>query len=113
MNTALARDAQQSVSSRPAKRRTARLSKLWLPLAWLAIVGLAALTADWLPIPPPNEMDFSATEQGPGRVHLLGTDLDGRDLLSRLAHGARVSLIVSLVGPAIGLLGGTLFGLLS
>jgi peptide/nickel transport system permease protein len=107
-----ARPPTPAANRSPARRWAAR-SRLWLPVAWVAIVCLAALTADWLPIPPPNEMDFAATEQGPSRAHLLGTDLDGRDLLSRLAHGARVSLIVSLAGPAIGLLGGTLFGLLA
>ncbi|HMO48482.1 MAG TPA: ABC transporter permease [Rubrivivax sp.] len=84
-----------------------------LPLLWLALVLVCAFGAGLLPFPPPDEMDFAAAEKGPSAAHWLGTDLDGRDLLSRLAHGARISLIVSLVAPLIGLLIGTVLGLLS
>ena len=95
-----------------ATRRLPTL-RVVLPILWLSIVATLALTIQWLPIPAPDEMDFMATEQGPGRAHLLGTDLDGRDLLSRLAYGARVSLTVSLGAPLIGLLVGTLLGLVT
>ena len=87
--------------------------RLALPLAWLALVFTCAFGASWLPLHSPSAMDFSAVEQGPGLVHPLGTDLDGRDLLSRLAHGARISLTVSLIAPCIGLVLGTVLGLLS
>lgn len=87
--------------------------RLALPLAWLALVFTCAFGASWLPLHSPSAMDFSAVEQGPGLVHPLGTDLDGRDLLSRLAHGARISLTVSLIAPFIGLAIGTVLGLLS
>lgn len=86
---------------------------LGLPSAWLLVVLALAVTADWLPIPSPTDMDFAAAEQGPSAVHLLGADLDGRDILSRLAHGARVSLTVSLVAPVIGLVFGSALGLLA
>jgi peptide/nickel transport system permease protein len=46
-------------------------------------------------------------------VHLLGADVDGRDILSRLAHGARVSVVVSVVAPLIGLVIGTFLGLIA
>ncbi len=87
--------------------------RIALPTLWLCLVAGLALTVQWLPLPAPDEMDFLATGKGPSLAHLLGTDLDGRDLLSRLAYGARVSLIVSLGAPAIGLAGGTLLGLLA
>lgn len=87
--------------------------RIVLPVLWVGIVTLLALTIQWLPIPAPDEMDFMATEQGPGLAHLLGTDLDGRDLLSRIAYGARVSLTVSLGAPLIGLVAGTLLGLVT
>lgn len=98
---------------RMRKRGDGLVLRLWLPLVWVLVVVAVAAGADWLPVPPPNQMDFAATEQGPSRAHLLGTDLDGRDLLSRVAHGARVSLTVSIMAPAIGLLGGSLLGLLA
>jgi len=47
-----------------------------------------------------NQMDFSATLQGPSAQHWFGTDELGRDLLSRLIHGARASVIVG-VGSAL------------
>lgn len=89
------------------------LWRVGLPAAWLLVVLFCALAAPVLPLPDPSAMDFAATEALPGGRHLLGTDLDGRDILSRLAHGARMSLFVALLGPLIGLAGGTLLGLLA
>ena len=51
--------------------------------------------------------------QGPGRVHWCGTDVHGRDLLSRIVYGARISMLVSVVGAAVSLGIGTLWGALA
>lgn len=87
--------------------------RIGLPVLWLVVVFACAFGADVMPFPPPDEMDFEHAEKGPSARHWLGTDLDGRDVLSRLAHGARISLTVSLIAPLIGLLIGTVLGLLS
>ena len=87
--------------------------RLALPVGWLILVFTAALTVDWLPVPTPTDMDFMALEALPSAEHWLGTDQDGRDLFSRVAHGARVSLTVGFVAPLVGLVVGTLLGLLS
>ncbi|MBO4120168.1 ABC transporter permease [Cupriavidus gilardii] len=87
--------------------------RLTAPILWLTLVLACAIGADWLPLPAPDEMDFLAAEQLPGAAHWLGTDLDGRDLLARLTHGARVSLTVCVAAPLIGLLFGTLLAMLS
>ena len=87
--------------------------RVGLPAAWLALVVCAALAANLLPLRPPAAMDFAAATQGPSIAHPLGADLDGRDILSRLVHGGRVSLTVGLVAPTIGLVFGTLLGLLA
>ncbi len=82
----------------------------WVCLGWLAVVVLGALTADLLPLPDPNAIDI-ASKEAPlfSAGHLLGTDGLGRDILSRLAFGARVSLVISLSAVAVGILvGGTL-----
>ena len=47
----------------------------------------------------------------PSAQHWLGTDLHGRDLLTRLMYGARISLLVGLVGASISLLIGVAYGL--
>lgn len=63
------------------------------------------------PIPhSPNEIDFNRRLGEPGANHVFGTDDVGRDVLSRLVHGARVSLTVALLAAAIALLVGSFFG---
>jgi peptide/nickel transport system permease protein len=69
---------------------------------------LARLTT---PVPfDPNATDLAARLQPPGPVHLLGTDDLGRDVLSRLLHGARVSVSVGLAAAALAFLAGTILG---
>jgi peptide/nickel transport system permease protein len=82
----------------------------WLALAWLALVVIVAVGASWLPLQDPDKQDLADRLAPPfSEGHLLGTDGLGRDILARLAFGARVSLIISLSAVSIGmLLGGTL-----
>jgi peptide/nickel transport system permease protein len=90
----------------------------WPPLVPLiVVVGLVvcAIFAPWLAPRSPVEGSLGERLIEPfGRAdHLLGTDRHGRDTLSRLIHGARISLSVSLVGIALtGALGGAI-GLLA
>ena len=78
-------------------------------LAWIVLLTLAASFAGLLPMPEPNEMDMLNKRAEPGGAHLLGTDNLGRDMLSRLIYGARISLVVGLLAPTIAvLIGGTL-----
>ena len=60
-----------------------------------------------------DEADMFARLKPPGVDHWLGTDNLGRDLLSRVIYGARVSLLVGLGGVAFGLAGATVVGLFS
>lgn len=88
-------------------------------LAISAIVVMCALAAPVLAPYDPNEQDYLALTDPPSVVHPLGTDDLGRDVLSRLIYGSRVSLEVGLiavgialgVGVSIGLLAGYLGGL--
>lgn len=67
----------------------------------------------------PNQMDLLSKLKGPSSAHWLGTDYLGRDVLSRLIYGGRVSLAVSLlagtfaavIGIALGLIAGYFGGL--
>jgi peptide/nickel transport system permease protein len=81
----------------------------WICVGWLALNVFLAIFANLLPFPNPNYQNFNFINSGPGWNHLLGTDDLGRDILSRLVYGARVSLVIGFGAVAIGLaIGGTL-----
>ena len=85
----------------------------WLSIGWLLLVLFGAVFAGLLPIAGPNAVDVSATAQGPGLHHLLGTDELGRDILSRLVYGSRTSLIVGMFSVVIGITVGGLLGVMA
>ena len=77
----------------------------------LAAIALAAVFAPFLaPYDPAQTLDVVSRAQPPSAAHLLGTDPLSRDLLSRLLHGARVSLGISMVAVAVATLVGTAWG---
>ncbi|MBI2907632.1 MAG: ABC transporter permease [Chloroflexi bacterium] len=81
-----------------------------LVLILVAVAGLSApLVAPFSPTMVESDRVFLA----PGWPHLLGTDEFGRDVLSRIIFGARVSLGVSLAALAVSVAGGSVIGLLS
>jgi peptide/nickel transport system permease protein len=65
--------------------------------AFIVVIVLVALLAPWITPHDPNQVDIVAAHEAPSASHLLGTDSLGRDLLSRLIWGARLSLL----GPAL------------
>ncbi len=85
----------------------------WIALGWVGLVVMLAIIADLLPLPSPNFQNYSAINASPSLHHLLGTDDLGRDLLSRLIFGSRVSLVVGFGAVAIGMLIGGTLGLIS
>ena len=103
--------------------RTAR--QLWrnklalAALVMLLVVFAAAIGANLIAPYDPAEGNITDRLLPPGRYpderqwRLLGTDQVGRDVLSRLIHGARVSLLVGVAGTGISLLVGTALGLIS
>ncbi|TSE12310.1 ABC transporter permease [Mesorhizobium intechi] len=105
----------------PAKPRAGvwrRLVKRRLALLGLVIVAIvvaAAVLAPWLTGYDPNEQMFDGlTIEGsplpPDAKFWLGTDLLGRDLLTRILYGARTSLIIGIVANGVALFIGTLVG---
>jgi peptide/nickel transport system permease protein len=82
-------------------------------LAISALVLLCALAAPLLAPYDPNEQDYLALTDAPSLAHLLGTDDIGRDVLSRVIYGSRVSLEVGLIAVGIALAAGVSFGLLA
>ncbi len=76
------------------------------------IVGVA-LFAGWLSPYDPDALSVLERFAGPSRLHLLGTDQLGRDLLSRLLHGATVAMGVALASIALAGTLGTALGVLA
>lgn len=93
----------------PSKRR--RLP--WATLIILGVFVVTALLAPWLTSYNPELAVLSDKLQPPSLQHLLGTDTLGRDVLTRLFYGARVTLSVVLVTAAIGGGIGTVLGMLA
>lgn len=88
-------------------------------LVVIVALVLCALFADVIAPYSPKEQFPDAVLKAPstqpigGHVFLLGTDPVGRDVLSRLIHGTRLSLIIGLVSVGLSLTGGVLLGLLA
>jgi peptide/nickel transport system permease protein len=100
-----------------------RTSPVAVAAALIALVCVVcALFAGW--VSPHNPFDLAALELGDARLppawtpegtskYLLGTDDQGRDILSAVIYGARISLIVGLVSVALSLVVGVVLGLLA
>ena len=82
-------------------------------LVFLALLCAVALAADGIAPADPNQIDVHSAFERPSSAHLLGTDDLGRDVLSRLIYGARVSLRASLQVVLGALLLGLPIGLVS
>jgi peptide/nickel transport system permease protein len=79
----------------------------------LVLIFGSALFADWLAPYPPNRQNLRNRLQPPSAEHVLGTDNFGRDVLSRIIHGGRVSLTIGFISVGIALAVGGLMGLLA
>ncbi|CAM3882940.1 MULTISPECIES: ABC transporter permease [Rahnella] len=79
----------------------------------LLLVIVPALLAPWLPLPDALTNDLAAAFSPPGGHHLLGTDQLGRDLLSRILSGTRLSLMVVLLAAVIAAVIGSALGMIA
>ena len=86
---------------------------LWVGGALCAVFALAALISFVLVPYDIAVLDIPARLQPPGLAHLLGTDHFGRDILSMIVVGARISIAVAFIAVAIGVLAGIPLGLLA
>lgn len=77
-----------------------------LVCAWILVAILAPLVAPF----SPTDVDVTARLLPPGARHWLGTDELGRDVLSRLIYGSRISLFTGIVVVAVGAVIGTVVG---
>ncbi|WP_028988841.1 ABC transporter permease [Thermithiobacillus tepidarius DSM 3134] len=76
----------------------------------MAAIALLALAAPWVAPYDPNAIDVNAILKPPSLAHPMGTDRLGRDVLSRMIYGARISLSVGLVAVGLATLIGVLLG---
>ncbi|WP_421523466.1 ABC transporter permease [Pseudomonas yamanorum] len=86
---------------------------LLLAGVFVALLLLAAVVPQWLAPYDPLEASARLAFQAPSNVYWLGTDENGRDVLSRLIYGVRSSLFMGLAATALGLAWGTVLGLIA
>lgn len=79
-------------------------------LAFLLLISVVAALAPFTAPDPPNYVDIQARLASPSASHWVGTDENGRDVLSRLIYGARASLGVGFIAMTISILVGTVIG---
>lgn len=77
----------------------------------LCVLALAAIFAPWIAPHNPLHTNLPEALLGPSMSHPLGTDQLGRDVLSRLLYGARISLLVGFIAVGIAVLVGCIIGL--
>lgn len=82
-------------------------------LVMALLVLMVALTASWISPYDPIDQDVFHRLEPPERAHLLGTDEFGRDVLSRVIYGTRISLAVGFFSVLIGMTLGTGMGVLA
>ena len=108
--------SERSDAARPASvwRKLLRHRLFMTGATLLLLMVLLAIFADWIEIRPPEKMQVRLRFKTPDFAYPLGTDNYGRDIYSRLVHGARLSLsigfavalITGIVGTAIGVAAG-------
>jgi peptide/nickel transport system permease protein len=111
---ALAELGIRDVVAPNSARRARRLGWLfWLAIGWIILIFATAILANLLPLPSPTDIDMLERRAAFSTDHWLGTDGLGRDELARLIYGARISLVVGLCAPMIGLVAGGALGMLA
>ncbi len=101
---------QQSWRQRVAEKRLP-----WIPIAVLLVLIICAAFAHWLAPHDPTSLNVVNSKLAPfeSSAHPLGTDVLGRDMLSRLIYGARTTVQISVIALALGAVIGTVIGLVS
>jgi peptide/nickel transport system permease protein len=85
----------------------------WVGLGVFGLIVFLAVLAPWISPHDPLEQNIFAKLQSPSATYWMGTDYFGRDILSRLLHGARYSLIIGIVATFFAMITGSLIGILA
>src|ERR1700730_11463454 len=96
----------------PGPRSMSRAARLWrlayrnplgsLSLACLILIALIAIFAPWLSPYDPERSITGVALRPPSSLHWLGTDNLGRDILSRILYGSRISLLIAISVSILG-----------
>lgn len=108
-------DTARDAAATGLTRRPRRLRKpmVIVAAAYLVLLVGVSLFAEWVSPYDPLEQNYDAILQGPSGAHWLGTDDLGRDVLSRLIHGARVTVFAGLLAISVGAFIGIPLGLIA
>ena len=105
--------ARTGASGRRSLRLARRHKLLPTGRALCVVVGVVALLADLIQIAPPERMRMRDAFAAPRPDHPFGADNLGRDVMSRVAHGARLSLLIGLATVGLTAVAGTALGCVS
>jgi ABC-type dipeptide/oligopeptide/nickel transport system permease subunit len=110
-----------AIAATPSERRITPTRLMWLrfsanrgALGGAVVVALFVVVstlAPWIAPYDPLTQHYEAAFQGPSWAHWLGTDSFGRDMLSRIAYGVRISFVVGFASVGIAMVVGVVMGL--
>lgn len=103
-------DLRKRSQAKDIWRRLRKNKMAMVGMMMVLILLVAAVFAPFIAPYDPAAQDLTKMKQMPSFAHLLGTDDYGRDILSRIIYGGRVSLLVAILAIAVGLLIGCLIG---
>jgi len=98
---------------RDAAQRFVRNKTALAALIMLLVMMMCAIFAGMLTPYGPFETDLTQAKKGPNAAHILGSDENGRDILTRILYGARISMSVGFISVMISTLTGSVIGLIS
>ncbi|MFO1311788.1 MAG: ABC transporter permease [Burkholderiales bacterium] len=101
------------VRSAKASSRLASQLQLWISVGILVVIFGAAILAPWVSPYDPNEIALDKVTQAPSMEHWFGTDQLGRDVLSRVIWGGRISLFLTICAVLLAGSFGTLVGVVA
>lgn len=111
---------ERSPADRPKRRKRSYWRDVWarlrrnrlamVALCYIVILIVAALLAPLLAPQDPIVQNLSQVREPPSPAHPFGTDLYGRDILSRVLYGSRIALMVGVIATAVAITIGLLLG---
>ncbi|MCZ7530754.1 MAG: ABC transporter permease [Acidimicrobiia bacterium] len=104
-------DVEAEIAGEAVKRRLG--VEFWIATGVFVLIVVAVFAADWLPLQDPDASDKTAPNATPSSDHWLGTDQNGRDLLSRVIHGGQVPITIGFSAAMFGMVLGGLGGLVA